>query len=121
MPLSEAQLKNLLKSMKGTAPTTYAAVWVQLHTADPGAAGTTAVAGESTRKEAKFTEENPLKNEAIVEWPSVSTAETFKWFSIWSASSAGTYLGKGQLETERTVAIADAAKFAVGALTCSIT
>ncbi len=121
MPLSEAQLKNMLKTMKGTAATTYEKVWVQLHTGDPGSAGTSNVAGESTRKETKLKEELPLKNESELSWPECSTAETFSWFSIWSASTSGTYLGKGQLSENKTVAIGDGAKFKAGELSVNLT
>lgn len=114
--LSAAQVKNLLKSMKGTAPTTYAAVWVQLHKGSPGSAGTTNQATETTRKEVKFKEENPLKNEAAAKWTGVSTTEEYTHYSFWSESSGGTFLGYGQLTTPRSVTAGDTVEFAIGAL-----
>ncbi len=110
MPLSATQIENLVKSMKGTAPTTYATVWVKLHTGDPGTAGTENAAGETTRKEITLTGTAVLKNSGAVEWTAVSTSETYKWVSIWSASTAGTYLGRGQLEAEKAVSSGDTAK-----------
>lgn len=121
MPLSETQVKNLLKSMKGTAPTTYEKVWVKLHTGDPGTAGTTNAAGETTRKEIKLTGESPLKNEAAVEWASVSTSETLKWVSVWSASTAGTFLGRGEIEVALSVNAGDNVKLPAEGFSIGVT
>lgn len=108
--LSEAQRKNLLKSMKNEAPTKYEKVFVKLHTGDPGSAGTSNAAGETTRKEIKLKSEIPLKNESAVEWTTVSTTETYKYVSIWSESTGGTFLGSAQLEAEKSVTAGDTAK-----------
>jgi len=121
VPLSEAQLKNLLKTMKGTAATTYTEVWVQLHTGDPGAAGTSNVSAESTRKKIVLTGELPLTNEGAVEWASWPSAETVKWFSIWSASISGSFLGRETLKEEKTLAKEDGAKFKAGELSVNLT
>jgi hypothetical protein len=121
MPLSSAQIENLLKSMKNEAPTKYEKVWVKLHTGDPGAAGTENAAGEATRKSATLTGTTTLKNSGALEWPSVSTSETYKWVSIWSAEAAGTFLGRGQLEAEKAVSKEDAAKLPAEGFSVSIT
>jgi hypothetical protein len=120
VPLSEAETINLLKSLKGEAPTTYSKVWIQLHTGDPGSAGTANVAGESKRKEATLTGTATLSNSGVVKWTEVSTAETYKYFSVWSAESGGTFIGKEPLEAEKAVSAKDHAEFAAGTLTLTI-
>lgn len=120
MPLSETETINLLKSLKGEAPTTYSKVYVQLHTGAPGSSGTANVAGESTRKEATLTGTSTLKNSGEVKWTSVSTAETYKYFSIWSAATAGTFLGEEALEAEKAVSVGDNADFPAEALTLTV-
>lgn len=74
--------------------------WVQLHTAAPGAAGTTAVAGNTTRKQ--ISSFGTVAAGAVVSavdlaWTSVSTSETYTHFTVWSASSAGTFGFSGSL------------------------
>jgi hypothetical protein len=120
VPLSEAETTNLLKSLKGEAPTTYSKVWAQLHTGAPGSSGTANVAGESKRKEATLTGTTVLKNSAAVKWTSVSTAETYKYFSFWSAETGGTFLGEEALEAEKAVSVGDSAEFATETLTLTV-
>jgi hypothetical protein len=89
----------------GTAPTTYSTVYLQLHTADPGTAGTTSIsAGSTTRVAVVFgtaasgtitmTTSNP-------QWTNGGTSETITAISIWSASTSGTYLSSGALTTSQ--------------------
>lgn len=120
MPLSETETINLLKSLKGEAPTTYTKVFIQLHTGDPGSAGTANIAGEATRKEATLTGTAILKNSGVVKWTGVSTAEKYKYFSVWSAVTAGTFIGKEALEAEKEVSIGDSAEFAAEVLSLTI-
>ena len=50
--LAAATANGLLDALaNGTNYTAPTAKWIQLHTADPGAPGTTAVAGNATRKD----------------------------------------------------------------------
>lgn len=73
-----------------TLGTTYS--WVQLHTANPGAAGTTAVAIETDRVQATWgSASGGLKsNSADLVWTSVAGTEDFTHVSVWSASTSGT-------------------------------
>jgi hypothetical protein len=121
MALSSSVIENLLKALKGEAPSKYEEVWVKLHTGDPGAAGTENAAGETKRKKVTLTGTTTLKNSAAVEWTSVSTAETYKWVSIWSAEAAGTFLGRGQLEAEKAVSKEDNATLPKEGFSVSIT
>lgn len=113
MPLSAAALENEAKIYKNETPTKYEGVWVKLHTGDPGAAGTSNAAGETTRKKATLTGTTTLKNSGALEWAGVSTAESYTWVSIWSAEAAGTFLGRGEIEGgAKAVSVGDTAKIA---------
>jgi hypothetical protein len=103
--LSSTVANAALGIFNATAPTTYGTVYVQLHTADPGTAGTTAVsAGSTTRVAVVFgtasagavtmTTSNP-------QWTNGGTSETITAISIWSASSSGTFLASGQLSSSQ--------------------
>jgi hypothetical protein len=90
-----------------TAPTAF---WIQLHTADPGAAGTTAIAGNATRKQASFgaASGGAIANDAALTWTTgeVDTAEDYTHWSAWTASSAGTFLASGTM-TANAVLVGD--------------
>lgn len=121
MPISATFEENLLKALKNTAPTAYEKVWVKLHKGNPGTAGTEEAATETTRKSTKLTGTTTLKSESALEWTAVSTSETYKWVSLWSAESAGTFLWSGSLEAEKAVSAGDTFKIAVEGLTVTIT
>lgn len=84
--------------------------WIQLHTADPGAAGTTAVsAGDSSRKQA-VTGASSGGSKSVSDvgpWTNVTTSETISHYSIWSASTAGTFLGSAALTASKAWADTD--------------
>lgn len=119
MGFSKALTKNMLKCLKNEEVTKYAAIWVKLHKGAPTDEGTAEAAGETTRKEATLgaiTEANPSTVEFsnTPEWTNVGTAETYKAISLWTLEAAGTCLGAGNLETEKTVAIGDNFKLVAG-------
>lgn len=120
MPLSSTELEDLLKALKNEVPTKREEIWVKLHTGDPGAAGTANVATEATRKKVTLTGTTTLKNSGAVEWTAVSTTEEYKWVSIWTASTAGTFLGRGELEAAKAVSAGDTAKLAAEGFSITI-
>lgn len=96
-----------------------AAVWVKLHIGDPGAAGTANAAAETTRKQATFgtpASGGAISNTVAVEWTLVSTTETYSWVSLWTASTAGTFLGNDQLSSTAPVTSGDTFRIPVGDL-----
>lgn len=103
-----------------TAPT---AIWIQLHTADPGAAGTTAVAGNTTRKDITAAmaaaASGAVTSDTAVTWTNVSTTEDYTHFSIWTASTAGTFLWSGTI-TANAVTVGDSFTFAVADIDVSL-
>jgi len=90
---------SILNVLRNTAYGAIATPFVQLHTADPGAAGTTAVSvGDATRKSIAWSAPsgaNPVQmtvTAAPGAWTNGGTSETLTHVSIWTASSAGTFV-----------------------------
>ena len=115
---ANALLNALVNQTNYTAPT---AIWIQLHTADPGSAGTTAVAGNATRKDitACFPSASggAVSNDVEISWTTgeVDTAEDYTHWSLWSASTAGTFYMSGTM-TANAVLVGDVFKIPVGDL-----
>ena len=107
------------------ANTTYtatAAVYVQLHTGDPGASGTSNVATETTRQEATFgaASSGALTNDAAIEWTAVSTTETYSHIALFTASSGGTFLGSDDLSSTAAVTAGDTFRIPAGDLDITV-
>ncbi len=96
--------------------------YVKLHISDPGEAGTSGAAGETTRKSVTgaaaasgtFTSTNDLA------WTNVSTSETYSHISIWDDPSAGNCLWYGALTASKAVVAGDTFTIATGSLTVSL-
>ena len=100
-----------------------AELWVKLHTGDPGAAGTSNAAANTTRQEGTFSAASAgaITTSADCTWTSVSTTETYSHVSFWDASTSGTFLGSDALETSRGVTAGDNFTIATGDLDLSVT
>lgn len=106
----------------GTSYTAPAALYAQLHTASPGAAGTTSVSAETTRQAVTFgapsSGTTSLSN--TPQWTSWSAgSETITHLSIWDASSAGNCLFTVALSS--SVAVANGDTLQISTLTQTIT
>jgi hypothetical protein len=96
--------------------------YVKLHTGDPGEAGTTNAATETTRKSVTgaaaaagtFTSVNDLV------WTNVAGSETYSHISIWDDVAAGNCLWTGALTAAKAVNAGDTFTIATGALTVSV-
>jgi hypothetical protein len=118
--IANAVLDALCRSVAWSEP---AAFFVQLHTGDPGAAGTSNAATETDRVEATFSAASggAITNSAEVAWTNVAASETYSHVSFWSASTSGTFLGSDALETSRAVTAGDNFTIAAGDLDLSLT
>lgn len=99
-------------------------VWVKLHLGDPGSAGTSNAAAETTRKQVTFgaaASGRAISNTAAVEWTNVSTTETYTHISLWSASAAGNFLGRDDLSSSAAVTAGDTFRIPVGDLDLTVT
>lgn len=96
--------------LTGTAPTTYANLYWQLHTGDPGTAGTTAIsAGSSTRVNANFGTASGGSTSLATQpsWTNSGTSETVTDVSAWSAATGGTFVLSAQLTSSKAWASGD--------------
>jgi hypothetical protein len=118
--IANAWLNGLCRNVAWTQP---AAFSVNLHTADPGAARTTAPAGTTTRQQETYSAASAgsCTTSAEINWTNVSRAETYSHDSFWDASTAGTFLGSDDLAVSRTVAVGDNFTITAGQLTVAIT
>jgi hypothetical protein len=118
--LSTTLANSILNHIRGgTTWTAPSGLYVKLHTADPGAAATTAPAGNTTRQQATVgsaASGGTLSNSAQIQWTSVSTAETYSHISIWDASTAGTFLWSGALTAPVAVSVGATFTIATGDL-----
>lgn len=80
--------------------------WVKLHTGDPGAAGTTNAATETTRKQATWaaSSSGASSNTGALTWTAISGSQDPTHFSAWSASTAGTFGFSGTTTADPYVA-----------------
>ena len=100
-----------------------AAVWVKLHTGDPGAAGTTNAAANTSRQQATFgnaAATGAISNTAVIEWLAVSNTEVYSHVSLWTASTGGTFLGGDDLSSTAAVTVGDTFRIPVADLDLTI-
>lgn len=117
---ANAILDALANQTNYTAPT---ALWIQLHTGDPGAAGTANVASNNTRKDitAVFAAASggAVTSDTAVTWTNVPASEDYTHYSVWSASSAGTFYWSGTI-TANAVTTGDTFSLGVADIDLSV-
>lgn len=110
--LSAAVANAHLETYRNTASPARATVFVQLHTADPGAAGTTAVANASTRNAITWAAASGGSMALATLSDFTGTAsETITHVSLWTASSAGTFLQSFALSASQAIILASKLQF----------
>ncbi len=123
--LASGVVQSILDSLcRAVAWTPPAAFYVKLHTADPGAAGTTAAFGDTTRKAATFSaaaSDGTITTTADLNWTSVTAAATVTHVSFWSAVTGGTFLGSDDLAVSRALDIGDNFTILAGDVDLSLT
>lgn len=107
--LSTTHAHAILNVWRGTTYTAPTNVYVKLHTADPGSAGTTAASAETTRKQLAFAAPSAGSSAATqVTWTSwAAGSETISHFSIWDASTGGTFLASAALSASKAMTNGD--------------
>lgn len=104
-----------LNVLRGTSAATFTAVttlFVQLHTGDPGSAGTSNVSSVTTRPALNFGAASAGSQSAVATLPSWATwagtnGEVVTHISVWGASSAGTFYYSAALTASKTVNTGD--------------
>ena len=98
-------------------------LWVQLHTGDPGAAGTANVAGNGTRKQVTrgAASGGAMSNTAPIAWTAgeVDTAEDYTHLSLHDASTSGNFQGSGPM-TANAVLVGDTFTIPTGDLDIAV-
>jgi hypothetical protein len=99
-----AVANQMLNGFRNTAFSN-AATYIQLHTADPTAAGTTGVSvGSTTRLAATLAAASGgavALSANVGPWTNGGTSETIAYISVWTAATAGTFLWDAQLTTSK--------------------
>ena len=123
--IAAATLNSWLNGLtRGTNWTAPVAIYVKLHTGDPGASGTSNAAGNTTRQAGTFgsvASGGSISSTADVTWTNVSTSETYSHVSFWDAVSSGTFLGSNSLSASRAVLSGDTFTITSGQLTFAVT
>ncbi len=113
-------LDALFNQTNYTAPT---AIWIKLHVGDPGAAGTSNAAVETTRKDitAVFSAaaSGAVTSDTAVTWTNVAGTEDFTHWSVWTASTGGTFLWSGTV-TANAVTAGDTFTLPIGDIDASL-
>lgn len=99
-----------------------AAVYVKLHTDDPGEDCTGNPATETTRAAVTFdpAAAGVSTSATDAEWTNVSTGETYSHFSLWDNATVGNPLAYGELTAPVTVTAGDDFTIATGDLTVTL-
>ena len=106
----------------GTTFTAPAAVYVKLHTGAPGEDGTGNPAGNTTRQAITFgaSSNGVITSNALVEWTSVSTTETYTDISLWITPRRATASPLGDLTASKAVTAGDTFQLPSGQVTLTI-
>ena len=117
--IANSWLDGLCRSVAWTEPADF---YVKLHTGDPGAAGASNAAGETTRQQGTFSAASggAITNSAALTWTNVSTTETVSHVSFWDAAAAGTFLGSDALNTSRALTAGDSFEISTGEVDISV-
>jgi hypothetical protein len=96
--------------------------WVKLHVGDPGAAGTSSPATETTRKQATWraSASGASSQSNALTWTNVAGTEDFTHFSVMTASTAGSVGFTGTI-TANAVVAGDTFTIAVDDLDAALT
>jgi hypothetical protein len=119
--MSSATADNILNAIGNATSYSIATPYMQLHTAEPGTAGTTAVATETSRKLVSFGAPQAgsagfrkIVNDGAITWTGIAGTQDATHFSLWDASTSGNYLGSGVI-TAASYTAGDTYNIAIGA------
>lgn len=125
---SEFTVDSWLNALFNNTSFVVAQAYIQLHTADPGAAGTTSVATENSRKSVSMgTPAAPaagvitISNDAQVQYTGIAGSQDASHYSLWDSVTpgAGNFLGSG-LITANAYTAGDTLTFAIGDIDISL-
>ena len=96
--------------------------YVKLHVGDPGSAGTSNAATETTRKSVSFAaaSNGALASDADVSWTNIAGSQDATHFTAWDNETAGNFLFSGTI-TGNAYTAGDTYTISSGGLTVSLT
>jgi len=122
---SAATRTAMLDALLGNTALAYAALWISLHSADPGTDGSNELSGGGYgRWQATFGDaaaDKAISNTAVADSPLASgdwTAATH--LGLWTLETGGTFVWGKQLTAPRTVRTGKLFRVAIGGITLSI-
>jgi hypothetical protein len=120
--LSTFLANGFLDSLGNATAFSVSNVYVKLHIADPGSAGTANAATETTRKVASFGSATAggLSSDAAITWTNIAGSQDATYFTVWDSLTTGNFLFSGTI-TGNPYTAGDTYTIASGALTVSLT
>lgn len=96
---SSGVAEDILDAAFNNVPFQIATVFAQLHVGDPGAAGTTTPATETTREQVTMASPSggAITSDADVTWTAVAAQETYTHVSLWTAATLGSFIASGTI------------------------
>lgn len=121
MSISSYLEDRILDAVGNNTSLAIADVYVKLHTGDPGEAGTSNAATETTRKAVSFAAASggSIASDADISWTNISGSQDATHFSLWDHLSAGNCLWTGTVTANAYIA-GDTVTIASGALTLTL-
>jgi hypothetical protein len=118
--LATATANSLLDALFNATNYSVATPFIKLHIGAPGAAGTGNPAAETTRKAVSCSAaaSGAITSDADIVWTNVAGSEDYTHWSIWTASSGGTFVCSGTM-TANAVVTADTFTIPAGDLDAS--
>jgi len=97
-------------------------VYIKLHVGDPGAAGTSNAATETTRKSVSFAAASAgaIASDADISWTNISGSQDATHFSAWDSLTVGNFLFSGTI-TGNAYTAGDTYTISSGNLSASLT
>lgn len=115
-----------LNALANNAGFNVAQAYMKLHLGDPGAAGTTSPAVETSRKAVSFGASaagaagfRQVANDVAVSWVGIGASEDATHFSLWDSLTVGNYLGSGTI-TANAYVVGDTYTIAIGGATLTL-
>jgi len=112
----------VLRQTNMTAPT---ALWMSLHTADPGTTGANESAdGTYARVNVTTAFGAPTagvgSNTSVIEFAALTTGGTYTHYGLWSAVTTGTFYEGHDINPDKAVGAGEIPRFAIGAITYTV-
>lgn len=110
MSISNYAENKILDHLAGvTSWTMPSALYIQLHTGDPGEDGTSSAAVENSRKSVSWGSASggSISASAAISWVNVAAEETYTHWSIWDASTSGNCLWTGALSSSASMLVGE--------------